>query len=121
MQGYDTPAAALPSRLRFDGNGPTQDQTTILDQILDQLAARVADQITARLAAVDKPPADRWLDSRGAADYLGISRDTVRRLAAEGSLSTEQAGANCKLFFRRSDLDSWRRNGSNPTALRRAA
>jgi excisionase family DNA binding protein len=102
-------------------DGSTSDQATVLDLILDQLVARVSDQITARLAAVDERPADQWLDSRGAAAYLGISRDTVRRLAAAGSLPTEQSGANCKLYFRRSDLDTWRRNSSNPIALRRAA
>jgi excisionase family DNA binding protein len=121
MQGYATPATRLAAKVRLVGDGCSPDQATVLDLILDQLAARVADQITARLAAVNEPLADQWLDSRGAAAYLGISRDTVRRLAAEGSLPTEQASANCKLYFRRSDLDKWRRNGSNPIALRKAA
>jgi excisionase family DNA binding protein len=121
MQGYATPATPLAAHLRVVDDGSTPDQATVLDLILDQLAARVADQIAARLTAVDEPPADQWLDSRGAAAYLGISRDTVRRLAAEGLLPTEQSAANCKLYFRRSDLDSWRRNSSNPITLRRAA
>jgi excisionase family DNA binding protein len=119
MQAYATPATGLTGQLRLVDNGSIPDQTAVLELILDHLAARVADQIAARLAAASGAEPDQWLDSRGAADYLGISRDTVRRLSAEGSLPTEQAGTNCKLYFRRSDLDSWRRDSSAPIALRR--
>jgi excisionase family DNA binding protein len=121
MQAYVTPETRSTAQLRPVDNRSASDQTAVLDLILDHLAARVADQITARLAASSESSADQWLDSRGAANYLGISRDTVRRLAAEGSLPTEQAGTNCKLYFRRSDLDCWRQSGSIPVPLRRAA
>lgn len=120
MQAYVTPEMGSAPQLR-PVDGKPSDQTAILDLILDHLAARIADQITARLADSPAASADQWFDSRGAANYLGISRDTIRRLAAEGSLLTEQAGANCKLYFRRADLDSWRHNGTAPTPLRRAA
>jgi excisionase family DNA binding protein len=52
------------------------------------------------------------MGTRRAAEYLGIHRDSRRRLAAEGTIPAEQAGAGCKLFFRQSDLDAWRRAGS---------
>jgi len=121
MQAYAKPATVSPSHLRLLNDQLAADQNGILDLLLDQLAARVAAQIAAKLAAADATPANQWLDSRSAAEYLNISRDSVRRLAAEGTLPTEQAGTNCKLYFRRSDLDAWRRGGSTPTTLRRVA
>lgn len=77
------------------------------DVFVAHLADLVAERVAARLAA---PPsaADEWLDTRDAAEYLGVHRDTVRRLAAERVVPSEQDGPGCKLFFRRSDLDAWR-------------
>jgi len=93
----------------FAGHG-----TDVLDGLLGQLAELVADRVAARLAAPRRQTTDEWLDTGRAADYLGISRDSIRRLAAEGSIATEQAGVGCKLYFRRSDLDAWRCSGSGP-------
>lgn len=80
----------------------------ILEQFIEVLAERVAE----RLQAAPEVEAE-WLDTRGAAVHLGIHRDTVRRLAAEQALPSEQDGPGCKLFFRRSDLDAWRRAGGS--------
>jgi excisionase family DNA binding protein len=77
------------------------------DVILAQLADLVAERVAARLAA-PAGEADEWLDTRAASEYLGVHRDTVRRLAAERTVPSEQEGPGCKLFFRRSDLDEWR-------------
>jgi excisionase family DNA binding protein len=103
-----------------DNHGET-DQTNVLDLVLDELATRIAHQIAARLSIAEEDSSDPWLDSRNAADYLGVSRTTVRRLGAEGSLNTEQAGANYKLYFRRSELNRWRRCGSVATPATRMA
>jgi excisionase family DNA binding protein len=56
-------------------------------------------------------PEPRRLDSREAAEYLGLNRDTLRKLAAERSIPSEQDGPGCTLFFERSVLDEWRRTG----------
>jgi excisionase family DNA binding protein len=64
--------------------------------------------VATRLAAPPRDGAHEWLDTRRAAEYLGIHRDSLRRLAAERTIPTEQAGPGCKLYFKRSDLDSWR-------------
>jgi excisionase family DNA binding protein len=63
--------------------------------------------VAGRLAG-PTPVGDEWLDTRAAADYLGVHRDTVHRLAAERAVPSEQEGPGCKLFFRRSDLDACR-------------
>lgn len=78
-----------------------------LDAILVQLADLVAERLAARLAAA-KPNDGEWLDTRDAAEYLGVHCDNIRRLAAERAVPSEQEGPGCKLFFRRSDLDAWR-------------
>ncbi|MBV9838192.1 MAG: helix-turn-helix domain-containing protein [Solirubrobacterales bacterium] len=65
----------------------------------------------AQLNSVQQQETPDWLDSRGAAEYLGVHRDTLRKLAGERAVPAHQEGPGCKLFFRRSDLDAWRRGG----------
>ncbi len=79
---------------------------SLSDEQLDKLARRIAAYIRPANA-----PEDRWLDTREAAEYLGVHRDTVRKLAGERTIPFEQDGPNCKLYVRRSALDSWRANG----------
>lgn len=90
------------------------------DRILEGFIAQLADRVTAAvLARLDVPVASdaEWLDSRHAADYLGLHRDTLRKLAADRAIPSEQDGPGCKLYFRRSDLDAWRSGGGRPRHL----
>jgi excisionase family DNA binding protein len=80
----------------------------LLNQLVDLVAERVVDRM-----ATPATPADGWLDTRSAAEYLGVHPDTVRRLAAERTVPSEQEGPGCKLFFRRRDLDAWRCGARN--------
>ena len=91
-------------------------ESSILDQLLDHIADRLAAVITERLVVSDNR-SDEWFDSRHAADYLGVHRDTLRKLAAERAIPSEQDGPGCKLYFRRSDLDVWRSGGGRPRHL----
>jgi hypothetical protein len=50
---------------------------TGFDALLNYLVELVAGRVAARLA-VPTPAGDEWLDTRGAADYLGVQRDTMR-------------------------------------------
>jgi excisionase family DNA binding protein len=84
--------------------------------LLAQVAKFVAAAVVARLEAPCGSDAE-WLDSRHAAEYLGVHRDTLRKLAAERAIPSEQDGPGCKLFFRRSDLDAWRAGGGGPRHL----
>jgi excisionase family DNA binding protein len=92
--------------------------------LLEEFISQLADRVAARIAEQANAPVDEvgdWLDSRHAADYLGIHRDTLRKLAAERSIPSEQDGPGCKLYFRRSDLDTWRLTGGRPRHLAPAA
>lgn len=88
------------------------DEASIFDALLDRLADRLAAAVIARLGS-ERNQRDEWLDSRGAAEYLGLHRDTLRRLAAARAIPSEQAGRGCKLFFRRAVLDEWRCTGGH--------
>lgn len=121
MQAYASAEMASPAKLRLlDRRKATSDTesnrgaagASLLDDLLSQLADLVADKLASRLAAPQADAVDAWLDTRDASEYLGIHRDSLRRLAAERAIPAEQAGAGCKLFFRRSDLDAWRHRGS---------
>jgi excisionase family DNA binding protein len=91
--------------------------TAVFDAFIDQFVERIAEKVAASLAGpstTDTPGGDEWLDSRHAADYLGVHRDTLRRLAAERVIASEQDGPGCKLYFLRSNLDAWRMSGGRP-------
>ena len=88
-----------------------------LAALIDQTAERIAFTVVAELAAARPNDQDEWLDSRRAAEYLGVHRDTLRKLAAERAIPAEQDGRGCKLFFRRVDLDGWRRRGGRAAHL----
>lgn len=80
---------------------------------MGRLADLIAERLSARLAEPMGVASDEWLDTRRAAEYLGVHRDTMRRLAAERAIPSEQEGAGCKLYFRRADLDAWRCAGTS--------
>jgi excisionase family DNA binding protein len=96
---------------------PQAPDASVLDALIADLADRVAAAVATRLQAAEGQVECEWLDSRGAADYLGVHRDTLRKLAAERTIPAHQDGPGCKLFFRRSDLDAWRRNGGRVRQL----
>ncbi len=87
-----------------------------IGELIDQFAQRVATAIASQLG-VQHTTEDEWFDCRHAAEYLGVHRDTLRKLAAERAIPAEQDGRGCKLYFRRSDLDAWRRSGGRPRHL----
>ena len=95
-----------------------------VSSLLDEFISELAERVVARIALQAPDSADsvgEWLDSRHAAEYLGVHRDTLRKLAAEKAIPSEQDGPGCKLWFRRSDLDAWRLGGGRPRHLALAA
>jgi len=83
------------------------------DDALDRLAERLAPRLAGRLAPADaQPNGDRWLDARAAAAYLGVSIHALHRLSAERRVPASQARPGARLYFQRSQLDRWRREGA---------
>ena len=114
MSAYATTAA--PTR---SSTAPVH-VSSLLDDFINELAERVCQRIAEQSSATDESLSE-WLDSRHAAEYLGVHRDTLRKLAAERSIPSEQDGPGCKLYFRRSELESWRHGGGRPRHLAIAA
>jgi excisionase family DNA binding protein len=110
--------ANAPAPIR--SSGAPAHVSGMVEEFISQLAERVAERIVERTTA----PTDEigeWFDSRHAAEYLGVHRDTLRKLAGERAIPSEQDGPGCKLYFRRSDLDAWRNGGGRPRHLALAA
>lgn len=81
------------------------------EETIDALAAAVALRLAELLPA---PAEDGWLNAREAAAHLRISYSSVKERAAGGDLPCHQDTPGGSLFFRRSELDAWRR--AAPTA-----
>jgi hypothetical protein len=71
------------------------------------------------------PPApnepDRWMDSRDAAAYAGTTRDALHKAMAAREVHFEQDVPGGKAWFKRADIDAWRRGQRPGSRLRRAA
>ena len=118
MPAYATRAEQFDGRPASAGlQSPAASGDQIFESLISHLADRVTAAVVARLGSPDAGSEAEWLDSRHAADYLGVHRDTLRKLAAERAIPSEQDGPGCKLFFRRSDLDAWRAGGGRPRHL----
>ena len=83
------------------------------DAALDALAEKLAPRLLGRLAPSAGP--DGWLDAKSAAAYLSISVHALHKLTAARVVPFEQEGPGCKLWFKPSELDAWRR-GTSPNA-----
>jgi excisionase family DNA binding protein len=92
----------------------------LIDQLLSQLADLVVDRLMERADESADQSIDAWMDARAAAAYLGIHRDTLRKLAAERAVPVHQDGPGCKLYFNRDELDEWRRTSRAPRSGLRA-
>jgi hypothetical protein len=76
------------------------------DVALDELRALIS------IEAPSPPEPDAWMTAREAAAYLGFaSVHPLHKLTAARTIPFAQDAPGCRLFFKRSDLDDWRRSG----------
>src|SRR5579864_8066741 len=79
---------------------------------LSALAAELRDQLREELLAELRRDGERWpeyMDVKTAAAYLGVSVQRVRKLKDRRAIPYFQEAENCRVFFKRSDLDEWMR------------
>jgi len=69
----------------------------------DHIRAVAREEVAAALAVQE---ADPWLDSKAAAEYLGLARSTVHDLVCSGALP-RHGGRKTKIMLRRSELDAY--------------
>ena len=111
------PLGSASARQAGAGAAPN---SALIDQLLGRLADLVVDRLMSRSGTETEQQPDEWMDARAAAVYLGVHRDTLRKLAAERAVPVHQDGPGCKLYFRRDELDDWRRSGRAPRSQLRA-
>jgi excisionase family DNA binding protein len=88
--------------------------TALLDSLdettLETLAERLGPYLP-RDESEARP--DDWLDTKGAAVYLGLTPNALRKLTSARQIPFEQDGPGCKCYFKRSELDAWRERGGS--------
>jgi len=74
---------------------------------LEELQRLVAPLIEARMAEASPLP-DAWLDSKGAAHYLGISTNALHKHTSARTIPFQQDTPGGKCWFKKRELDAWR-------------
>jgi len=64
---------------------------------------------------------DRWLNTREAAEYAGTTANALHKAMAAREVRFEQDTPGGKAWFKRADIDAWRRGERPGPELRRAA
>ena len=77
-----------------------------VDELLNDLAARIAAQIPAPAANPEPSP---WLDADGAAARIGCGKRRIYDLAGANRIPVHREGA--RLLFHRDELDEWISSG----------
>ena len=64
---------------------------------------------------------DRWLSTREAAEYAGTTPNALHKAMAAREIHFEQDTPGGKAWFKRADIDAWRRGEGSVSRLRSAA
>ena len=79
----------------------------VLLDLPDVLIDRIADAVAARTGSVSGAATSPWMGVPGAATYLGMTEDAVRKAAQRGLLPANQPfGPGSRYFFHRAELDN---------------
>ena len=82
------------------------------DAALERLAVRLGPTLVdAVVSRLGEREADRWMDARDAAGYLGLTVNALHKLTAARLVPFSQDVPGGKCWFLRSELDDWRRDG----------
>ena len=78
------------------------------DEAIEALADAVAERVVERVINQAESNSTGWLDSAGAATYLGISRTAVHKLTSAREITFAQETEGGRVWFQRADLDAYR-------------
>ena len=82
---------------------------------------RLAELLAPYLPQPEVVDDDRWMSSREAAEYAGTTRDALHKAMAAREVHFEQDVPGGKAWFKRADIDAWRRGEPPGSRLRPAA
>jgi excisionase family DNA binding protein len=83
--------------------------TALVKEVAAELRSEVVLAIRSELGAGDAPSQRRWLNTKEAAEYLGVHPDTLGKAASRGEIESEQEKPGAKRWFEPQVLDAWRR------------
>jgi hypothetical protein len=83
----------------------------LLDELGPEEMVELARRLTPLLPKPAPPARNGWLNSRQAAEYLGISLGALHQLTCARRIPLEQRTHRGRLYFDPAALDDWRRNG----------
>jgi hypothetical protein len=91
----------------------------LIDNVSDEALVRLAERLEPHLRTLAVGDAaassgDGWLTTRAAAEYLGTTVAALHKHTAAQIIPFEQDGPGCKCYFKRADLDEWRRSRVSP-------
>lgn len=78
------------------------------EEAIEALADAVADRVVERVLNQIESNSTGWLDSAGAAEYLGIGKGAVHKLTSAREIAFVQEVEGGRCFFKRADLDEYR-------------
>jgi hypothetical protein len=90
------------------------------ERALRRLAELLAPYMPAP-APVATADQDRWMNSREAAEYAGTTRYALQKAMGAREVHFEQDAPGGKAWFKRADIDAWRRGERPASPVRRAA
>lgn len=87
----------------------------LLAQLDDDALAELATRLAPFMPRQEPAEQDAWLGTRDAARYLGITPNALHKLTAARAIPFEQDAPGAKCWFRKAELDAWRRGASHPS------
>ena len=87
---------------------------TLPDEVLEEIAARAAEMVLARLDARQASP---WHSLESGAAYIKRTPEALRKAAERGHVVKHQERAKGRIAFHQDDLDAFMR-GEQPEGLR---
>jgi hypothetical protein len=82
---------------------------------------RLAELLAPYMPAAPSPESNGWMSTREAAEYAGTTPNALHKAMAAREVQFEQDTPGGKAWFRRADIDAWRRGEGPRSVLRRAA
>ena len=82
----------------------------LLDDLDPDDLRELAERLAPYLPSTPAPTPDRWMTTAQAASYLGMSTNAMHKLTAARAIPFGQAAPGARCYFKRSDLDAWRRS-----------
>lgn len=94
----------------------------VLDALNSEALDELARVLAPRLAGLlDTSTDDGWIDAKAAAIYVGLTPAALYRHTAARTIPFEQDCPGGKCWFKRSELDAWRRGEWQRSTLRGVA